>query len=51
MDENLFITELMRCGFARSFAEKVYSALLQEREDMLESYLHTAELLYKEDND
>lgn len=46
---NDFITELMRFGFSRTFSEKVYSALLAESADMLESYLHTAELLYDEE--
>ena len=45
-----FITELMRYGFSRSFSEKVYNALLAESEEMLESYIHTAELLYDEED-
>lgn len=46
-----FIDDLMRYGFSKSFAEKVYFALVDEREEMLESYVHTAELLYNDKED
>lgn len=51
MVQDNFIFELMRYGFSKTFAEKVYYALLNERGDMLESYLHTAEMLYNEEDE
>lgn len=51
MIQDNFISELIKYGFSESFAEKVYNALLTEHEDMIESYLYTAKMLYDEEEE